>query len=394
MNPTASSVGLAMQCVGSASLPGHGSVSDDAERGRARHAYVAALVAGEGMESALGGVPEQWRDACDEMDVSFVPKLHGMESEVAYITDLATGVSRRVGKDLRREYGKLGPNEIAATLDYVHLSDGVVRVVDLKTGEADPGKAYDSWQLRTCALLAARFSGCRRASVEICWSPGGRKARWSSADFDELDLDSFEIALRSLIGMVSTAQADVAAGKCPPLTFGPHCRYCKAYTSCPSRMGMIRSAIASAGAEMTAMSSTMARMTSDQLTEAWNRAKPFLDAAKKLKQSFADAAMVQPFRTSDGMVYGLRNSDREEIDGPAAYAAMRDRFGDDIARKSVSLSATKASIGRGIKAAKDAGKTAEGAAKIERDILYSLRQSGGTKKVSVSKLDEHKDNES
>lgn len=63
-----------------------------------------------------------------------------------------TGMVRLMGSGLGRKY-EAGPGEVVGTLDYAYLKDGVVTVVDVKTGNPSKGKQpLDTWQMRFGAL--------------------------------------------------------------------------------------------------------------------------------------------------------------------------------------------------------------------------------------------------
>jgi hypothetical protein len=134
-------------------------------------------------------------------------------------------------------------------------------------------------------------------------------------------------------------------------------------------------------------------MTSDELTAAWQRALPLLEAAKRVKTAFAEAAKTQPFRTGPDTEYGLRKTTRTELDGGVVYDVARDICGADVARSFVTFDATKASVARGVKAAADAhllptGATSKAAA--ERAIMSEVERRGGSRRVEASRLDEHR----
>jgi hypothetical protein len=140
------------------------------------------------------------------------------------------------------------------------------------------------------------------------------------------------------------------------------------------------------------IASSVSTMTSDQLSAAWQRAQPFLDAAKRLRGAFADAAKTQPFRTSRDTEYGLRKTMRTELDGGIVYDVARDLCGSDIARKFVSFEATKASVERGIKAAHEGGCMPAGAKSRLAGVtavLNEIERRGGSRRVEASRLDEH-----
>jgi hypothetical protein len=395
--PTGSRIGLAMQCVGSAVLDHIESTSEASAGGTAKHAYVEALVSGSTQEDAIASVPDDHRDACLAIDDRVAERLRGLRAEVAYALDLDVMGARELPSIAHRDYSDAKPNEIAATLDYSGIVevDGrrVGFVYDLKTGRMDPGDASVNWQLRVGACMVECSDGaCDEVRVGLVHAPEGRRARWSEAKFDALDIGGFLSDLRDLRDRIAHARSALASGALPEFRMGPHCTYCPARLACPAQVGIIRSAVADGGAMLDDIASSVSSMTSNQLSAAWQRAQPFLDAAKRLRGAFAEAAKTQPFRTSRNTEYGLRKTMRTELDGGVVYDVARDLCGVDAARAFVSFEASKASVDRGIKAARAAGLMPAGAKSRLAGItavLNEVERRGGSRRVEASRLDEH-----
>jgi hypothetical protein len=391
-----------MECIGSAVLPRVESTSDAADAGTAKHRYVELLVAGKTQEEALSAIDEQFHDSCLAIDTSFTPMLAGCFSEVAYAYHCETFSARKLGEGIGRAYGELTPQEIAATMDYCARLDldstdilfpeaMVGHVYDLKTGRIDPGSAADNWQLAVGAAIM-RALGCVSVEVSLIWAPEHRKAVIRTAKLDAMELDAIGDQLRSLSRRIEHAGSALAAGAMPSLRTGPHCQYCPAKTSCPAQTGIIRAAMVDGPLTLQDLSARMMTLTSDQLSEAWTKAQPLLEAAKAVKTAFAAAAMVQPFRTSETTEYGLRKTMRTDLDGGLVYDVATEMFGVEAAKDFVSLEGTKASVARGLKAADQAGALGERfkTRKAAETVFYDeLTRRGGVTKVEASRLDEH-----
>lgn len=390
--PSGSRIGLAMKCVGSAVLPRVESLSVAADAGTAKHRFAARLVAGVDKETALSEVQEEFREACDALDVSWLPLVSGCETEVTLAFSPSTGVSTRIGANLERDYSGAASGEMVATLDYFRVGDAQeppsVFVADLKTGMIRPDAASTSWQLRTCALFAARLVRAECADIAIIWTPEGRKPVVDKAHLTHEDLVAIETQLCELASRIDD---EVTFGGTPQLRTGDHCKYCPAKLSCPAQVGIIRSAVATGGNELTAMAARVATMTTGELSSAYLRAKPFLDAASALRKAFADAAMVQPFAVADGVSYGLRKTERKTYDGAAVFTELASRYGTNAAQSGVSFEASVASIERGLKAAKAEGKLSSSVAEAKREVLAVLYAAGAVEVSESSRLCEYPD---
>ena len=395
--PTGSRLGLAMECIGSVLLPGISSSSPEAEAGTARHAFLAALHAGKAREEALEAVPEEHRETCDAMDDSMLPALAGLRSEVAMAYNPAADEARPLHPKSARDYSGASPGDYRMTLDYCGSPDGRGPCVyDLKTGMVDSGRAVDSWQLRLGALAltaADRVGGAWPDSpvkVALIKAREGMRTKWSTGVLELMDLDRDRALLVDLSARLDAAEA--TGVKTSDLSVGAHCRHCPARMSCPAQTAMIRSVIDSKGAELTDLAARVATMTTAELSEAWQKAQPFLDAAKALKTAFAEAAKVQPFETDPGMQYGLRDVTRTEIDGAVAFDVLNRALGLDAARAGVTFEASKASVARGVKRAKETGSLPpqySSAAAATKGVLDLISEAGGTRKSSASRLEEH-----
>lgn len=399
--PTASGVGRAMACVASQVLPRVESGGRAAEVGTAKHAYAAAIVSGSTREDALDQVPEEHRAACLTLSDATLQQMRGLETEVAYALDVESGAVRRLGKDLGRAYGDIRPSEIAGTFDYCGVSGtsdgapaGVAIVYDLKTGLLDVGEAADSWQLRVGASAVATHSGLDEAEVGLVWLREGFAPRWSSAWFDALDMAEHREALRALWDRIRAASAALGRGELPQLREGEHCRYCPARLSCPAKLALIRSAVADAGVQLRSMAEMLRRATAEELSAAYAKAMPFIEAAEQLRGAFREVATERPFATRPGVILGLHEVERTEFDGERVYDFLSQTFSDGEARAAVEMKTSKAALGRVLKArllaAKEEGATVPSFAGAERELLRKLEERGAVSKVTTKRLEEHR----
>jgi hypothetical protein len=351
-------------------------------------------------ELALDEVPEEHRAACLTIPETALLAMRGLETEVAYALDVETGFVRRMGRNLARNYGEVAPSEIAGTYDYSGRSgvgahgDESAIVYDLKTGLGSIGEAYDSWQLRVGASAVATHARLDEAEVGLVWLREGFAPRWSTARFDALDMAEHRNELRDLWKRIQKASKALANGELPELREGEHCRYCPARLSCPAKMTLIRSAVADAGAQLRSMADMLRRATAEELSDAYAKAQPFIEAAEQLKSAFREVATEKPFATRPGFILGLHEVERTELDGEKVYDFLTQNFSDVEARFAVEMKTSKAALGRVLKArllaAKENGATVPSYAATEREMMAKLQERGAVSRVTTKRLEEHK----
>lgn len=397
--PTGSQIGLAMQCVGSCVLPTVETSSDLAEMGTAKHLVAEMTLNGSAMDDIRAalkklGMDTERSDDAMSMDLEWLEEFEGFATEVTLAYNSTTGACSELGRGLGRDYSAASAHEIVATADYLgvvedDLGGPAVYVADLKTGQKDPGRPEEHWQLKALALMAARAHRTSSADVALVWAPAGRKPQIRRAALSESDLGRIEVELKELARKVVDAGSDLREfGIVPHLKTGSHCSSCPARLSCPAQVGIIRSAVSYGSSALTDVASSIHLMTSDELTAAWQKAKPLMDAAAALKTAFSEAAKAQPFSTGDGKMYGLKRYARTELDGLAVFRMLREKYGAEIAEVAVNFDASQASLERAIKAAKNQGLTACPVAQEKREAMKALEAAGAVRKVESSRLGE------
>lgn len=386
---TASKLEQAAACAASAALPqaplGKSEYSD---AGDARHLYLSKV--GElGQEAALALVPAEHRTACAGLDLDRLPIGPGLETEVAFALDLATGRARRLGAHIDRAYD-VGADEIPGTADVVSSAElarreGKVRVYDYKGLHASVPRAARNWQLRLLAAAAARVYGVDRAEVGIYRVGEDRQVEPDLAELDSLDLDLALVELRAVVAGVRAARAVVEAGRTPDVQRGDHCRGCPAFASCPANGKLITL--------MATQPVTLAEQLKDRLTPATARTayeqfKRMEAVVHAVREALFGYASEHPIELGDGQVFGPHQVERTEVDGRAAHQALEARFGRAIADLGVGYEASKASIQRALRAHAEAeaaaGKKPPKVAPLLREVLAAVGEAGGlTTKVST-----------
>ncbi len=388
--PSGSRVHRASLCASSAALPVIESISTPAEAGTAKHTFMRVSLT-EGREAALVEVPEEYREACEAIEVSTFEGLQGLQSEVALAYDVVTEKTRFLGVNIERRYGELGMNELPMSLDLAGVVPGVEVVVgDLKTGRTIIPPAAKNWQMRLGALAWARFNGLEQARVGLLHAPEGSKPWWDVAPFDGWDLADFAEQLRRIVDRVRLAQINLATGKPLEQVLGEHCLYCPARQACPAQTALIRRLANEpdkVGVELKALPAAA----------AWAQLKVVKQMMGDVEGSLRGLAKHQPIDLGDGRVLGELTKPVDELDAAVARPVLVKLFGQVIADAACDFEASKASIQRALKPLaeerKKAWKKGDGdkpsLAALEREALGALRDAGAIKKVPKTTLCEH-----
>lgn len=382
--PTASSIERALACPGSLALPGVYTSSRAAERGTAIHEYLEAVQGGADPEAALEEVPEDWRPVCAAIELDRLPQ--GLAAEVAFAYHLNDGTGRELGCRLGRRYEGTEEWELPGTADVVGLSEDAVYVGDYKTGWVEPTPAERNGQLLFLALAAARAYGRDAAVVEIIRIKENGTPWRDRAELDELDLDAFAAELGQLRARAAAAHEQVALVGDPDVHPGPHCKYCPAFSRCPSKRDLlIRLAAGTAFDEWKAVQPLSPAVAG----AAYERFLMVRQAMKHVEAAWKEAlAKYGELPLSAGRVLReVLEEGNEQLDGRVVYAVVKAQLGQEVAEAAVEIAASKASIDRALKAAAGAGiiKPRTGAAH-QRAILKVVRDRKGATRPMRTKL--------
>lgn len=246
----------------------------------------------------------------------------GARSEVKVAYDTVARTGRIIGEGGGRDYGALGPFEIAGSVDATWIEGDMLVVLDWKTGYADVDPANRNWQLWGYALALCRALGLSKARVMIVYTKTGRV---DSHDLDFEDLGDFAGRLAALHTRVPELQAAKKRGEQLDTREGSWCKHCPSKHLCPSKNGLLVQ-IASGGlavigdAEMTP---ERARVAYEQLGRIELLVK---DAKKRLDTFVTDNG---PIDLGNGRAYGryAREGDRK-IDANKATTVIREIVGE------------------------------------------------------------------
>lgn len=363
--PTASGLTRALKCPASCRLPqSTREAGAPAVTGTQVHAFL-EKVAELGRDAALEAVTdERAYRICAALDLDTLPVGDGTSwaAEVAYGWELATGAAREVGRNVGRGY-PTRPGELYGTADLVALSADrqTAFVLDVKTGRGWMPTAAESAQLRFLAMAACATYGCTSAEVGHLHVREDGSTWLERATLDALELDLFAEQLRQLHAQVEAREGALAEG--------PWCRYCPAFSSCPTKAAL---ACASVGAP--------AELTPQTVAAAWLRMKDVRQVLDRMEETLKEYAQQQPVSLGNGMVLGPVETSRDELDGAKVYATMARLYGPEVAQASVELDATKKSVDRGVRVVAEQLK-AKGEKvtlkALNEKALEAVRQAGG-----------------
>lgn len=385
---TASGISRAMICPSSRVLPQSPRENVHQHSGNAIHAYLAAVPM-LGREAALEQVPEEYRDRCAIIDLDALPPLDSTATatEVAFVYNIEHDIAREVGRNIGRAYPHLGPMETAGTADLVALTaDGFgVLVVDFKSPHHHVASAAENWQLRTLALMAARTYGRTRATVAIIKLKEDGSAWWDLAEFDEMALDGFGIALADL-----TSRILLTSKVAPDVTMGPHCRYCAAFQHCPGQTALVRS-LAEPESVVAAIGALLRPETA---ARAYTRLQQAKTALRVVGEALEAYGREHPFALPDGSVYGPVEQSKEELDGAKAFEVLTKAHGPEVAAVGCAFGASKSSIDRAMRVVHEREKQAGRKSTIKAlvsDALENLRKAGGIVTRTTTVIREHRE---
>jgi CRISPR/Cas system-associated exonuclease Cas4 (RecB family) len=290
--------------------------------------------------------------------------VKGARSEVKLAYDTLARTGRIIGEGGGRDYGPLGPFEIAGSCD-------VLWVVDVQTGHNDVDPASRNWQLWGYALAAARALGLSKARVIIVYT---KTKRIDQHDLDFEDLATFAERLAKLHPRVAELHAIRKRGEQLDTFEGSWCRYCPSKHVCPSKNGLLVQ-IAERGMAVPGDSdlSTMERRRAayEQLV----RLDQLVSDAKKRLQANVDEH--GPIDLGNGMAYGrfAREGDRR-IDPAIATKVIRKVVGEsakEFEAVAFERKTSQAAIERACKAI--AGQRG-----LKPKIMEAIEKAGGVKR--------------
>ncbi len=358
--PSGSAVERVMSCQASHQLPQVHSASEAAAKGTAIHAYLEKLVKGESHEAALQVVPEQYRDACLDVDMApfWAQQYRDLQAEVSMAVNVLDGTARVLGGN--RAYATVKPEEFYGTADYIgRTQDGVLVVGDFKTGVANVTHPRNNWQLKTLAYILTQLHGESAVEVAIVKTEG--ETRLLIHRFDALDL---AVIGEDLLILHRKLQQPATPSE------GKHCDWCPAFKHCPAKVALLREL---AAAPVLTAEALAGELKSGDAKQAYRRYRAIKTALQKVEAELRMLVDREPIDLGDGFFYGPTKQAREEIDGKVAFETVMGLYGPDAAKAAVGFTTSKTAIEKAI-APHCAKGTKAGAV---RAIIDTVAQNGG-----------------
>lgn len=359
-----SAVQRADACAASVVLPRSTYDSKASDKGTGIHGYLCRRVQGVPQDEALAQVPEAQKVTCANL-----PDPGRGMAEVAFAYDVETGHARELGRDINRQYGKLGPTEIPGSADLVQMAGDVVEITDWKTGHTEIPPARENLQLHTLALAACRTYGASKARVHLVHIHDDGSTWRDSHDLDAFDLEEIAERLSRLWTRVQIAKRAVAQGKQPDTREGAHCQFCPSRVACPAKTAwLVRLTVPEGIAQR--FDTLLTGSTARQAYEIVKRADEVLN---DLRAKLYQWARENPIELEDGKVFGLTTQEREYVDGREAFDVLTRLYSAAVAQEACELSTSKAAIERALKTVAPRGSLAA----YKRNVLDEIAKAGG-----------------
>lgn len=145
-------------------------------------------------------------------------------AEVPFAYDPRSGVARILVTNGHRDYCGARDDEVCGTADFLgRRDDGRVFIRDWKSGSS---RTTAEPQLRTLALMAARFYGVSEVDVAAVFLSPDSRPKEVGLILDSLDIDTDSDSLAARLGAVAESE----------LSIGPACRYCPCRMICPAHL--------------------------------------------------------------------------------------------------------------------------------------------------------------
>ncbi|RPH65030.1 MAG: DUF2800 domain-containing protein [Acidobacteria bacterium] len=319
---TMSALPRLLNCTASAVLERAENYSEWAGMGQDSHADLAA------------DVPDELAHLC--------PDHSRAEVKIAY--DVAARTARFLGDGDGREYGALGPFEIAGSIDRLWVEGDTVFVLDWKSGYADVDPASRNWQLWGYGLAAATALGKSKVVLRIVYTKQGN--RCDEHTLDALDLAEFAGRLEWLHRRVPELQAAKQRGEVLDTREGSWCKHCASKHVCPSKVALIgqMSGLVVIGESVTPETAAVAY---EQIV----RVEQIVTAARQRLNTYVDDH--GPIDLGNGRMFGRYvRKGNERLSGSVAMQAIREVVGESAKEfESVAIEHTtsKAAIERAAK---------------------------------------------
>lgn len=242
---TGSGIERTVHCAASGVLPKHYEAANVySDGGNEKHAYCERISNGMSPAESLTLVPEEYRQACEDLDVETMGELQ-LSAEVTLVYRPETGTARILGQGLARNYDGVADDEIPTTLDLIGVDLAAHRgeVADHKFGWSKRTPAPLNWQIKGGSLALAKLYDLDEVGGTLLLHREGRPLFRDRAVFGPADLLIAADDLRRTAERVQRDRERYARGEPVPATEGSWCKYCPSFWDCPAKIGAIKAAL-------------------------------------------------------------------------------------------------------------------------------------------------------
>jgi hypothetical protein len=307
-NPSGSGLERNYHCAASSALNQAPSTGEPAIKGTENHDNIK-----QGLRSQdLSVLPEGLRKELDG--------AAAVDLEVAFALDVEAETVRLIGRDVDRNYGEIGPSEIALTIDAVVFRVPLVTVWDWKSRKRVT-PAIRNWQIKAGCVAVMKHGGLSEVRGGLGYLDDGEA---DIATFDAFDIPVFFAEMRSMLNRIGAARALVATGGTPDVHAGPWCEYCPAMAYCPAQTRLARTMLG----ELTEVEKQIAFMTPEDAGRAWALLKQIQGLADKVDASLRLRAAQEVVPLPNGKRLALIDKSRASFDKAKAIAWIKEHGGN------------------------------------------------------------------
>lgn len=382
--PSASQLSLASKCLypwTPAAVWQQGPAGYAAERGNRIHAAVAKILDpsapdAEGVTGEEQAIANHAASVIQQLCPVDAATTIPVEVALAYCPE--TGEARELGTNLGRNYPELPEGWLVGTADALWVSQGVVHVLDIKTGSrenVDP--VSKNKQLAALALYATFAYEAHAAVVYLLFADAYGVAVESAA------LDA--VALGETAREIAEMAEKVAEASNSPMP-GAHCRWCPARAACPEVVQVEGALVAGVRSSLPVVTEAAAIQGPDHAAYLLSMLRAVRDRADLVEQALKEYADQNGGIPMGDKRWQKREVVRESIDlDDFGVAALRKVLGHH-ALDAFTMSATKSSIQKAAKAA--AAEHGLKAKQVEGEALDALRALGAIKTSQSTRYEE------
>lgn len=401
---TGSSIERLIRCASSIALPHVYFETIHSERGVVIHSFLEATTK-VGREDALAAVPDQWRDACDALDLTGLDAQLALTAEIAMAYDCERDVTRELGRGAGRIYDDVQETEIPCMLDIVGVREVVVEeietspgvffqvkkriglVVDWKSGWLTRRKNVSTdWQLKFGALAAARRFDLDEVEVQLINVAEGMKPYARRAYYTSFDIARIASEVRDFYAGAVEVRALYRTGRLPErFNVGEWCEHCPSKLLCPSQRARITAALA-------LEPSDIRQLPPAQLGELYVKGKEAIGLLAKMCDEIEGLVGAPGLPSlflsneADGKSRWLAmvmSDPNEYLDGPISFDVVRRMLGEKYALIAAPPKASKKGITKAIQQAqKDRVVRPKKGTEKRNEILVEIRKAKGTRRAT------------